>query len=443
MTVRMRFRTAGMGVALLALPFVPTPQAQTAAAQHWVATWGTAQQSYRAAAAAGGGSPPPAPATPPPPAPAPTGTQRRFGIPAALPGLRNQSVRMIMRTSIGGTQVRIRLSQAFGAPAVTVGAAHIALRSTGAGIAAGTDRPLTFSGQPSAVIYAGQTVVSDPVALRVPPLSDVAVSLFFPGETGPPTSHTFGLRPTYVANEGDATAAADWPDVAATKESYYWLTGVDVMAPADAFALITFGDSITDGDQSTPDTNGMWPAVLASRLQASRATASIGVVNAGISGNRVLGDNTSALARLTRDVLSVPGVRWMTLLEGINDITAATRSGQAGASFSADTLIAAYRQIIEIAHLQGVRVIGGTLTPYGGSNVFTEQGESIRQAVNAWIRSSGAFDAVVDFDAATRDLTAPSRFRAEADSPDLLHPANPGYALMANAVDLRVFARRR
>jgi len=293
------------------------------------------------------------------------------------------------------------------------------------------------------VIYAGQTVVSDPVALRVPPLSDVAVSLFFPGETGPPTSHTFGLRPTYVGKEGDATAAADWPDVASTKESYYWLTGVDVMAPADAFALVTFGDSITDGDQSTPDTNGMWPAVLASRLQASRATASIGVVNAGISGNRVLGDNTSGLARLTRDVLTVPGVRWMTLLEGINDITAATRSGQAGASFSADTLIAAYRQIIETAHLQGVRVIGGTLTPYGGSNAFTEQGESIRQAVNAWTRSSGAFDEVVDFDAATRDASVPSRFRPEADSPDLLHPANPGYALMADAVDLRVFARRR
>ena len=160
-----------------------------------------------------------------------------------------------MRTSIGGTQVRIRLSQAFGAPAVTVGAAHIALRSTGAGIAAGTDRPLTFSGQPSAVIYAGQTVVSDPVALRVPPLSDVAVSLFFPGETGPPTSHTFGLRPTYVANEGDATAAADWP-MSPRRRSYYWLTGVDVMAPADAFALITFGDSITDGDQSTPTPTG-------------------------------------------------------------------------------------------------------------------------------------------------------------------------------------------
>ena len=159
MTVRMRFRTAAVGVALLAMPFVPRPQAQTSAGQHWVATWGTAQQAYRSAAPAGRGTPPPAPATPPPPAPAPTGPQRRFGIPATLPGLNNQSVRMIVRTSIGGSQVRIRLSQAFGAPAVTVGAAHIAMRSAGAGIAAGTDRPITFSGQPSAVIYAGQTVV--------------------------------------------------------------------------------------------------------------------------------------------------------------------------------------------------------------------------------------------------------------------------------------------
>jgi lysophospholipase L1-like esterase len=459
-------------VAVVAGMTAALPAAQNARGpEHWVATWGTAQQAYRAPApatplpaaspapAAAPAAPPaaspvPAPATAPtaasatPPAAAPatagrTVPQRRFGIPPALPGLKDQTVRMIVRTSLAGQTVRIRLSQAFGAPAVTVGAAHLALRSAGAAIVATSDRALTFSGMPGVTIYAGQVAVSDPVRLDVPGGADLAVSLYFPGETGPPTGHTFGLRPTYVSKSGDSTAAVSIDDLATTTESYYWLTGVDVLAPPAAATLVTFGDSITDGDQSTPDTLGMWPAVLAARLQKSRSTAAIGVVNAGISGNRVLGDNNSALARLGRDVLDVPGVRWMTLLEGINDITAATRSGQAGTTFTAETLIAAYRQIIGRAHQHGIKVIGCTLTPYGGSPVFTDQGEAIRQGVNRWIRTSGAFDRVVDFDAATRDPQAQDRFRAEADSPDMLHPANPGYALMANAFDLAVFADRR
>jgi lysophospholipase L1-like esterase len=428
------------------------------AGEHWVATWGTAQQTYRAPAAAAGpgrGPVPPGPAslasppTTPPAGAAPAaqqpggraGPQRRFGIPPPLSGLNNQSIRMIVRASIGGTRVRVRLTHAFGASALTLGAARIAVRSAGAAIVPGSDRVLTFSGQPGATMYAGQIVISDPVALPIEPLADLAVSLYFPGETGAPTTHTFGLRPTYVS-EGDATAAADWPNASSNLQSYYWLAGVDVLAPAAAGTLVTFGDSITDGDQSTPDSVGMWPAVLAARLQRSKATAGVGVVNAGISGNRVLGDNNSGLARFARDVLTVPGVRWITVMEGINDITAATRSGQAGSTFTAETLIAAYRQMIELAHLHGVKVIGCTLTPYGESNVYTEQGEAIRQAVNGWIRTSRAFDAVFDFDAATRDPSSPSRFRAEADSPDMLHPGNSGYALMAQAVDLSVFTRR-
>ena len=421
----------------------------------WVATWGTAQQTYRgsptqpappsAAAATGAGTPPqPAGPTVAPPGPAGRGApQRRFGIPAALPPLHDQTLRLIVRTSIGGQTVRVRLSQAFGAAAVTLGAAHIATRAAGAAIVPESDRALTFSGKPTTIIYAGQVAVSDPVKLDVKPSSDLAISLYFPGEPGPPTGHTFGLRPTYVSAQGDATASVTLLDPVTTAESYYWLTGVDVLAPASAGTLVTFGDSITDGDQSTPDTLGMWPAVLAARLQSDRATAGVGVVNAGISGNRVLGDNNSGLARLARDVLAVPGVRWMTLLEGINDITGATRAGQAGTTFTADTLIAAYRQMIQTAHGHSVMVIGCTLTPYGGSNVYTEQGEAIRQAVNQWIRSSGEFDAVFDFDAATRDPQDPSRFAAAVDSPDMLHPANPGYAMMARSVDLSIFKSRR
>jgi lysophospholipase L1-like esterase len=437
---------------------VPDAQAPVPSAQRWVATWGTAQQAYRAPAPVPGAGSPSAPqpasasqgpasqvpASPMPPAAPPAGRggpQRRFGIPVALPGLQDQTLRMIVRTSLGGRTLRVRLSQAFGAPAVLIGAAHIAIRASESAIVPESDRTLTFSGNPSITLYAGQVAVSDPVNLEIRALSDLAVSLYLPRETGPPTGHTFGLRPTYVSRQGDATGATSIAEVKTIAESYYWLAGVDVLAPASAGTLVTFGDSITDGDQSTPDTVAMWPAVLAARLQKGAGTPAIGVVNAGISGNRVIGDNTSGLARFERDVLAVPGVRWVTLLEGINDITNATRSGQAGTSFTADTLIAAYRQMIEIAHLHDVKVIGCTLTPYGGSNVYTEQGEAIRQAANQWIRTSGAFDAVFDFDRATRDPGDPSRFRFEVDSPDMLHPANPGYALMAESIDLSVFRR--
>jgi lysophospholipase L1-like esterase len=436
----LRLLVVVVGAALVAAPVAQTQRA----AQHWVATWGTALQAYRTPAASANSSATANPSPPaPPPPPARTGPQRRFGIPALLSGLRDQTLRMIVRTSLGGETVRIRVSQAFGAPAVTIGAAHIAIRATESAIVPESDRTLTFSGKPSVTLYAGQIAISDPVKLDVRPVTDLALSLYFPGETGPPTSHTFGLRPAYVSKQGDQTGASSIADPAVIGESYYWLTGVDVLAPALAGTLVTFGDSITDGDQSTPDTIGMWPAVLAARLQRNPATSSIGVVNAGISGNRVLGDNTSGLARLSRDVLAVPGVRWMTLLEGINDITNATRTGQAGATFTADTLIAAYRQMIELAHSDGVKVIGCTITPYGGSNVYTEQGEDIRQAVNRWIRTGGAFDAVADFDRATRDEQDPSRFRTEADSPDMLHPANAGYALMAQSLELSVFAKLR
>ncbi len=207
--------------------------------------------------------------------------------------------------------------------------------------------------------------------------------------------------------------------------------------------IVTFGDSITDGDQSTPDRIAMWPAILAARLQANAATRDIGVVNAGISGNRLLGDNTSGLARLTMHALSVPGVKWITLLEGINDITAATRPLPPGSGphtpVTADDLIAAYKQVIAMAHMQGVKVIGCTLTPYAESRAYSEAGEAIRQAVNTWIRTSNAFDAVVDFDAVTRDPKQPNRLRPEADSPDDLHPGDPGYKMMADAIPLTLF----
>lgn len=402
------------------------------AQDHWVATWAASQQQY----GTGGGraAAPPAPAPAPPPAP---GTPaRRYPAPVPFVSLHNQTVRMIARTSIAGPQVRIRLDNALGLGTVVIGAAHVALRAEGSSIVPGTDRALTFSGQPSATLYAGQTLVSDPVALQLPPLAHVAVSLYIPGESSGPANHRFALHTTYISKEGDFTGQTSIPDPD-TRESWYWLAGIDVLAPPDAGALVTFGDSITDGDQSTPETDGEWPAILADRLRKDPATAHIAVVNAGISGNRLLGDNTSGLARLYHDALSQPGIRWMTVLEGINDITGGSQNGRT--SITAETLIAALRQIVETAHLYGVKVVGCTLTPYGGSSVYSDYGESVREAVNQWIRTGGAFDSVVDFDAATRDPNNPKRFRAEADSPDLLHPSNPGYRLMGDAFDLRIF----
>jgi lysophospholipase L1-like esterase len=357
-----------------------------------------------------------------------------------LTDLNNQTLRMIVHTSIGGETVRIRLANAFGAATAVVGAAHIGVRAKDSSIVPASDRTLTFSGKPSATMYAGQELVSDPVNLTVVPLSDLAVSIYFSGDTGAPTNHPTGLHPAYVSKEGDFTAASEIADPAMVTQSYYWLQGVDVLAPADAAAVVTFGDSITDGARSTSDTNSMWPAVLAARLQADKSTARFAVVNAGISGNRILGDNAGGVVRLSRDALDVPGVKWIILLEGINDISFAMR--QSSSTFSADDLIAAYRQVIEAAHLRGIKVIGCTMTPYGGSGGYKDAGEAIREAANNWTRTGGQFDAVVDFEAATRDSADPKRFRAEAASPDMLHPGDAGYKLMADAINLAIFSAR-
>ena len=429
-------RRAALAAALLALvPAIAAGQRSTA--DRWIATWGASQTLMHIAPAS------PSPAAPvstapaaTPPAPMTSGPARRFPVPRPLPSFNDQTVRMVARVSLGGRSLRVRLSNAFGAPSVRIGAARIARARTAGAIDPATSRQLTFGGQPAAVIYAGQVLISDPVDLAAPPLADLAVSLFLPSETPAATTHRFGLRTMYVAR-GDATNAADLSSEATT-ESYYWLAGIDVLAPPKAQTIVTFGDSITDGDQSTPGAIASWPSRLAARLQASPATAHLAVVNAGISGNRLLGDNGSGIARILSDAISQPGVAWITVLEGINDITAATR-GRGAMQFSEKDLIGAYRQVIAQAHLRGIRVAGCTITPFGGSNVFTDEGERIRSAVNDWIRTGGAFDAVIDFDLAVRDPKDPARFRGEADSPDLLHPGDAGYRLMAESIDPRVF----
>jgi len=390
--------------------------------EHWVATWTTAEQLARLPAAAPAASPAAAP-------------------PPGARGFNHQTVRMIVRTSIGGRRLRVNLSNAFGSEPLAVGAAHIAIRAKDSEIVAGSDRALSFNGKPGCTVGPGMVILSDPVDLNVAPVHDLAVSLYFPGETGPPTSHSTGLHTTYI-QEGDVSGQAAMAD-AATTQSYYWISGIDVLAPAGASLIVAFGDSITDGARSTPETNHSWPALLAARLAGRKATADIAVGNMGIGGNRVLRDVTgvSALARFDRDVLSQPGVKWVMVLEGINDIG---RGATAPAEMvTADELIAGHKQLIERAHTRGIQAIGCTLTPFEGAAYSRENGEAVREALNTWIRTSGAYDAVVDFEAATRDPNNPKRIRPDLDPGDHLHPNDAGYQAMADAVDLSIFGGKR
>jgi len=358
--------------------------------------------------------------------------------PLPITTFHDQTVRMIAHTSIGGRRVRIELSNAFSGP-LTVFAAHIALRDKESAIVPGSDRTLLFDGRPACRIPAGATEVSDPVNLDVPAASDLAVSLYIP-DTGTVTMHAVGLHTTYISKQGNAAAAPMIED-AITTQSYYFLSNIDVAAPSDAAAIVTFGDSITDGAVSTPNTDRSWPSFLARRLAAAGG-ANIAVLNQGISGNRLLRDGAgvSALARFDRDVLVQPGVKWLMILEGINDIGLGLRSGAAESDVvSSDDLIGALKQLIERAHEHGIKVIGGTLTPFEGAAYYSEAGEGVREAVNQWIRSGGAFDAVVDFEAATRDPDHPKQFRAGFNNGDHLHPNDTGYQAMADAIDLSVF----
>jgi lysophospholipase L1-like esterase len=405
---------------------------------HWVATWAASPQVPRVAPAAA------APVPPPVGAPGQLVAAQPPAITPVRPGFTNQTIRMIARASIGGRRVRVQFSNAFGTKPVEIGAAHIALREKDSEIVRGSDRTLLFNGKPAGTILVGATLLSDPVDLDVAPLADLAVSIFLPTDTGTATVHNLALHTTYVSAEGDSTGAASMAD-GGTRTSWYFLSAIDVMAPADAGAVVAFGDSITDGSSSTPETNRNWPSQLAARLIANPATAHVAVVNEGIGGNRVLADGAgvSALARFDRDVLGISGVKWLMLMEGINDIGSTARPPVPGPSVTvtADALIGAMRQMIERAHTHGIKVIGCTLTPYLGANYYSESGEAMRTALNTWIRTPGNFDAFVDFDAATRDPEHPLQFLPPNNNTDHLHPNDAGYKAMADSVKLTLFGK--
>ena len=353
------------------------------------------------------------------------------------PTLFDQTLRLIVRSSIGGDSVRIRVSNEYGDRALAIGAAHIAVRASGSSIDASTDRALTFGGHPSLRLRPGGIVFSDPVAFAVPALRDLAVSIHLADSARLVTRHQLALQTNYV-RRGNAVADREFP-ADTSLQIWPFLVGVDVTNSAATGVIATIGNSITDGARSTPDRNARWPNILAERLLASGEPVKA-VVNAGISGGRVLtyGAGPSALARFDRDVLMTPGLTHVILLEGINDIARSAVDG-----VTADDIIAGYRQLIARAHDRGIVMIGATLTAAGPRTQFTPALEAKRTAINAFVRSSGEFDAVIDFDAATRDPANPLQFLPAYDSGDHLHPGDAGYRAMGDAIDLTLFRRRR
>jgi lysophospholipase L1-like esterase len=358
------------------------------------------------------------------------------------PGFADSTLRQIVHVSIGGDQIRVRFSNAFGVTPLVISSAHVALGAGGSAIKPESDKALTFANQPSVTIPAGALVYSDPVDFALAPLSDLVVTIHAAAAPNGITTHPGSRETSYLAS-GDLVSAATLPAPAQT-DHWYFLNGIDVLARRAAATVVTLGDSITDGRGTTTNGNGRWPDDLARRLQANITTANIGVLNEGIGGNRILHDGLgpNALARFDRDVLAQDGVRWLIVLEGVNDIgtiaTAATRNEKPA---TPQDIIAAYEQIIPRAHAHGIRAIGATITPFGGSFYSSPAAEAARQTVNTWIRTSGKFDAVIDFDAALRDPNNPTHLLAAADSGDHLHPADAGYKMMADAIDLTLFGK--
>jgi lysophospholipase L1-like esterase len=435
---------AAAGLALPSLPAIAQqPDWSTA---HWVGTWGAA------------------------PAGPPLSNQTQT--------FSDQTLRLIVHTSIGGNQLRIRISNELGTTPLRIGEAHVALRQSGSSIVAGSDRPLTFSGNRAITIPPGAPVLSDPVDLEVPALSDLAISLHLPeSRVQATTIHGSSFQTNYVSLSGNFTGATTFP-TARTITSWPFLTEVDVNVPG-AEAIVALGDSITDGSNTAIDTNQRWPDLLALRLQTTREpfgtspagkqggnqtgpqpgslgaglvawNSRLGVVNRGIGGNRLLRDpgeqplfGRAALARFDRDVLATAGVRYMVVLIGINDIGhPGTGTIPASEEPTPEELIAGYRKLIARAHAKGIAIYGATLTPFEGTvfpGYYTPEREQIRQAVNTWIRSGDEFDGVIDFDRAVRDPNYPTRMLPAYDSGDHLHPNDLGMQALVNASPLQLF----
>ncbi|MGD0481275.1 MAG: SGNH/GDSL hydrolase family protein [Terracidiphilus sp.] len=382
------------------------------------------------------------------------GTAMEEAFNGSAPDVTGQTLRLIVHTSVGGSKTRIWLSNRFGVAPIRIGSAHIAVSvdpGTNANPAANfdqsaikpeTDRTLTFNSDTAVTIPPGATIASDPATLDVPALANLAVSLYFPDPTLAATVHPGAQQSSYLAT-GEVTGAADLTGSSWTRNSWYFLTGVDVYAPG-ASAVVALGDSITDGNHSTLNANRRWPNDLAVRLaqnQVTRKAGVLGVVNTGTSGSRLLldGDGPNAMARLNWDVLDRSGVRYLILFEGINDIEAQTRSHQ-----PYDELVKQLEwglaQIATQAHDRGIKVFVATqMTDCRDFHCTWPEGEKARSALNAWIRTSKLFDGLIDFDLITRDPQHPTQLLQQYNSGDYVHPNDTGYQAMADAIDLSLF----
>ncbi|MXY15437.1 MAG: SGNH/GDSL hydrolase family protein [Acidobacteria bacterium] len=435
-----------LAAALLALVAAcgpaPPPAAEAPAEARWIGTWATGPVSLPVPDEAAADSP--------------LGT---------VPRVAGQTLRQVVRASIGGEAVRVLLSNQYGTAPLDIGAAHVALRADGPAIDAASGRSLTFGGAPSATIQPGSLLLSDPVPLVLPPLAELAIDLYLPGDMwgagSPGTGHRTALSTTYLSPTGDHAGAPDLP-VDGTTLTFFYLARVDVSTRTAPGAIVTLGDSITDGTASTPDTNSRWPDFLAERLVEEYGDAAPGVLNVGIGGNRVLSHNggmetilrrgapfgpgetppdpnaffgPSALSRFDRDVLLQAGVTHVVVLESINDVGFAYDNAWP----AVEDLIAGHRALVQRAHARGLRIYGGTLTPFEGALTYSETGEAKRQGFNAWMRSDSAYDAVIEFDLAIRDPDHPTRILPAYDPGDAIHGNDDGYRAMAEAVDLALF----
>jgi lysophospholipase L1-like esterase len=380
----------------------------------------------------------------------------------ALPvdDLRDATVRQIFHLSVGGSTLRVHVSNAFGTEALHFTSVHIArpLFPASPAIDSPTDRALSFAGANDVSVPPGAEFVSDPIDYPVSPLSNLAVTYHLDAPPSQQTGHP-GSRATSYYVHGDFVSAADLPHANADAKTdakidakhvdhWYQVSAIDVLASPAAASVVVLGDSITDGHGATTNGNDRWTDVLAARLQASAETRDVGVSNQGIGGNHLLTDGLgpSALARLDRDVLAPAGVRWLIVFEGVNDLGGLARNGEVAPAEHAALVarvLAAYQQIIVRAHAHGIRVVGATITPYVGSEYYHPGplSEADRQAVNTWIRAAGHFDAVVDFDAVVRDPQSPDRLLPADDCGDHLHPSPAGYRAMGEAIQLSLFAR--
>ena len=399
-------------------------------------------------------------------------TAPQAAIPGGVETFRNRTLRLIVHVSAGGTKVRVKISNTFGEQPLHVGGTHIARRAGGADIDAASDRQLTFRGKASTIVAAHSMAVSDPVDLDVPALSDLTISLFFPETAEATTSHVLAKQTNYVSAEtADATAAAKFP-MATMIDSWPFLTGVDVKASPRGATIVALGSSLTDGDGSTKDANRRWPNVLAERLQKDESgNKELGVLNEGIIGNRLLSDfdsprqaggppplgavftelgpalGQSGVGRFERDVLAQAGVKYVIVALGVNDILFPGSFIPATENVNAQSILAGYRQLITRSHKQGIRVIGTTIPPFEHAmfrdpffdRFYSPENERVRQEVNAWIRNSGEFDGMIDFDQAVRDPSHPTQILPAYDSGDHLHVNDTGNVAQGNAIPLALF----